>query len=390
VCNEAGDADDWIHKLDNSIDVRPKNRHRRIAEIYLDSLDDFTDNFYIVQDMMTRLGYTSPVVPPGKAFSLMSYEQFMGIVPAEFNSNLARQESYIAIPIYKHVGMLDDIMLYDGCKYERLFRVQNRNHCDAFGFCGNLPYASVEELFVAPSINDMISIMGKQRSEGVPDTEFHVVVDLAEKRRKRESDTFKHGRIRSDRIFFLRPRGLRTSQLWELPEEGATSELYIIDDYTKHSVAVLSANAASIGRRTEPCDTVYLKRAIQESKQPYRFFVDGCHVKAHRMLLGSKKKNDKAVAVISGLLDVRRDTDGSYTLRTKYYDKPTKEYKGVTEEIFQDYETFNSFLTENKSDDRRDKPVVLLDWFEDKAILPYLILISDKTTKVLNKGGSRC
>ena len=144
-------------------------------------------------------------------------------------------------------------------------------------------------------------------------------------------------------------------------------------------------------------DTVSTKRGIKryinnfrdfmkERNYPYRFFVDGNNVFVQRVLnkgyTGMKKS--KPVRAVSGLICVER-IDGrrgmfKVTLRKNKLGAYALE---MPEEMMESSDIFNSFIMDNMPGKYADSPVLLLEWFDNRPILPNLLMLSYKTAEVL-------
>jgi hypothetical protein len=386
-CDRSGTVEEWIDKLESEFTTSP-TPSEHLTHIFKNSFEYFPERFYEMQGIMEKLGYKDPFLPPGKCLSLIDKATFQEIKRSD--SILKERPHYIAIPCYKHVGLMDDLLMSDGVRFERLskFKVSTYSTC---GFCGYLEERTMDQLFIAPSVEDYIKILGKQAREGIDADDFPLIVDLATVAMSRgDAGTVHAGRMQAKKIYYMRTIKHVSKKLWRVPDNIA-GETRIIEDYNKHTIAELSLHAEKCSIRVARELSRQEELAIQRAGNPYRFYINGNNIEVHKShieKIGYKDNKALCKRAVEGLIHVEQaEENGSWTVRARYAKEKIHTYNNFPVEAFMNMDAFNSHIARlhEAVDKKGDKPVRLLDWFEDEAILPYLLTISLDTAEVLKK-----
>lgn len=387
-CDSSGDVDEWIVKLESEYAPSP-TRSEYLTKIYKDTFDHFQERFRYCAVMLDKMGYTTPCMAPGKPFSLLDKYTFQNIKKGP--TIMGEREHYIIIPCYKHVGLIDDLLVCDGDRFERLSK-DNLAHYSTAGYCGYLEEQTTKKLFVAPSVRDYFKILGKQTREGVSAERFPLITDLSTVAITRGSaGTFHPGKILADKIYHMKSNRHVSKNLNHFADNIA-GELRIIPDYESHTIAELALHSDEFSERIKSEASEQNIMAIQRSLNPYRFYLEGNCAMVHTSHLDRtnfsewihiKKKTT------NGLIHVVQEDERSFTIRTRYAKDKIHTYRNVVPQLFANKDVLNSLLAQrHESENKRDKPVQLLDWFNNEDILPNLMLISELTAEVLlPKGG---
>jgi len=383
TCRTGGSVDEWLDILENTY-TEGRGRHKELAIIYAESLEYSPQGYCSDTNFLNEIGYYSPDLPPGNAFSIISREKLLLIKP---KLNILRDKpNYIIIPLYRHIGKLDDFLLFDGKFFERLSVNNYHTKYNGRGFCGTVRSQYLDKLFVVPSPLDMIKVLNRQRSEKVPDDMFHIIVDMS--RHINEGvgpGCLVFDSVQADNVYFLADK----SDIPFTPSSypgGIAGCVKVIKNYKEYSIIDIAVNADRIAKKVGRRKWKSLSNSIDARRYPYRYFLDGDNIFVHRVLLGAASTTTRGVKkAVSGLIHVERTGRGLFTVRTKQGRRATCVYLDTPEEMFEDMEVFNSYLLSEGKRKKGEKPVQLLDWFHKRTILPNLLQISKKTAEVLKK-----
>ena len=378
-CGKSGTVSEWLDMLETDNEEHP-GKSSVLSEIFNDSFSRFEEGYFKEQRMINNVGYLSPDIPPNRAFSLIHRDVVDRIKTVK--SYLRYRDFYIAIPCYRHVGLMDDILLCDGSRFERLSQYRDTRY-ESGGYCGRLSEQCMPSLFIAESPKDLLNILGRQQKEGVDSDSLPIIADMS--RSCNNIRTLNPGRIQADKIYVLsKNKSICDSMLNSYPKSVA-GELRVICDYEKHSIARIANNAMYLSERLHDKSRVAAQMSLKKLRYPYRFFVKGHNIYAHSVFPENAKGFD-IEAVVSGLIYVTKETSGNYRIKLKKLDRAFVDIREVPYEMFIDTDTFNSYIV-NKHKEKKGsvvKKVMLLDWFANRSILPNLLMISEKTEEYFN------
>lgn len=377
-CHMGGTASDWEEALNAEESV--PNKHKDISNIYIESLRNFTTNYYMAEKFMNSLGYYSPDPPPGNAFSIFTEEQVEELFEKlGEKKKMVKRYHYIAIPAYKHPGLIERIIIYDGVRF--FSYGGGSRYC----YSGTLSTATVEDIFVVDSLKDLIRTLSKQAIEKIPAQHFTVIADVSNKNFD-DTSTFSNGRIRASRIILLKKTAVKEPLLYT-PKNLAGAP-YFIEKYEKYAISKIVTNASMLARQIDVMQNDLRRLRWKEVVKLHRFIVNTDSVSLAEYVYSKQKnrRDNPQISVISGLLYVEKDGEDTYSITVR---KNTKArvvtFEKVHVSVFQDKDTFNSYIEMCcKKEELREFPL-LLEWFGTKAILPNLLIISEQTAEVLKR-----
>ena len=380
-CHTGGFIDDW-NRIAESDTILP-NTHRDISNIYIDSLKYFRENYYKCESYMNNLGYFSPELPPGNSLSILTRGQLERIAEKlECPLNMRHIDYYIALPIYRHPGLICDIMVNDGVKYSKLFdsRVAGQ-------YCGTLSNAFVKKLFLVESVAELVRFSGKQRLESIDHMDVQVIAGLFGAA-GRGPEVISAGRIRAETVYVLRKTAIKRPKLWEYNIRHVAGAVRIVEDWEDKRLAVVVANAFDMSRLVNNRDKPTIQMRREEISRMYRFVIKDSYV----CVTGfnkTKARSSDMKAIMSGVVHIEETGDRKYRITyRRQTKKPTVVIEDVPEAIFRDRTVFNIYLADYLPEEQGRRFTLLLDWFDTHDILSNLVLISKQTAEVFKKGES--
>lgn len=370
-CHTGGGVEEWLRVLKEGADL---NRNKSMFELYGACVDEFTENYLMNENHYRDLGYYSREAPSGSPFSIISSEacDTLGYKPT------VKKINYLLVPLFRHVGLMFDLLIYD-VSFRSVLNKRREIKKDRIGFCGDVRRSDLEKVFVAPTILDMVRVAGKRQLEGVDPEDFPLMTDIS---RKDAKGMFCMERIRADDMIFLREGD---SEKPVIPKKAVGSS-HVLNNHTRYNVGVIARNWK---RLTVPGKHRTALKPADRKDNSYRFFIDGHDVYAGTVLNNTRKRvkeDDAPVQIIKGLIHIEKTGD-SY--RVRFQNNANQEITvldNVPKEIIENRKAFNSYLlkkSEAKVGERFS--VILLAWFDNHAIIPYLSVISERTAEVLTK-----